>query len=89
MPGIAEIAVVGQTHDFLGEVAVAFIIKGPGAEADDKLFEQAILELCKANLADFKVPRAVYVVEDFPRATLDKIAKNKLRQLADAQLSVS
>ena len=45
--------------------------------------------MCKANLSDFKVPRAVYVVEDFPRATLDKIAKNVLRELADAQLPTS
>ncbi len=89
VPGIAEIAVVGQTHEFLSEVAVAFIIKGPGAEPDDKLFEQAIIDLCKTNLADFKVPRAVYVVDEFPRATLDKIAKNKLRELADAQLTIS
>ena len=58
-------------------VAVAFVIKGPGAEPDDAVFETAIIEVCKTNLADFKVPRAVYFVEEFPRATLDKIAKNK------------
>ncbi len=45
--------------------------------------EQLVIEQCSANLADFKVPRAVYVVEEFPRATLDKVAKNKLRERAD------
>ncbi len=89
VPGVAEIAVVGQTHEFLSMVAVAFVIKGPGAEPDDAAFEKAIIEVCTKNLSDFKVPRAVYVVEEFPRATLDKIAKNKLREWADAQLKVS
>ncbi len=89
VPGIAEIAVVAQTHDFLGEVAVAFVIKGPGAEEDDAVFEKAIIDVCATNLADFKVPRSVYFVDEFPRATLDKIAKNKLRELADAQLTSS
>jgi crotonobetaine/carnitine-CoA ligase len=89
VPGIGEIAVVGQTHDFLSMVPVAFVIKGPGAEPDNAVFEAAIIDVCKANLSDFKVPRAVYVVEEFPRATLDKVAKNVLREMADAQLKTS
>jgi crotonobetaine/carnitine-CoA ligase len=89
VPGIAEIAVVGQKHDFLDQVPVAFVIKGAGAEADDAAFERAIIEVCAKNLAEFKVPRAVYVVDEFPRATLDKVAKNQLRDLADARLMVS
>jgi crotonobetaine/carnitine-CoA ligase len=87
--GIAEIAVVGQAHDFLSMVPVAFVIKAPGAEADDKVFETAIIDVCAKNLSGFKVPRAVYFVEEFPRATLEKVAKNKLREMADAQLTVS
>jgi crotonobetaine/carnitine-CoA ligase len=84
VPGIGEVAVVGKAHEWLSMVPVAFVIKGPGAEADDALFEKAIIEACAANLADFKVPRAVYVVEEFPRATLEKVAKNVLREIADS-----
>lgn len=83
VPGIADVAVVAQSHPMLNEVAVAFIVKGPGADEDDSALEKAIIEKCAANLADFKVPRAVYVVDEFPRATLDKVAKNKLREQAD------
>ncbi len=81
--GVADVAVVGRTHPTLGMVAVAFVVKGAGAP-DDAELEQQVIEACKANLSDFKVPRAVYFVDDFPRATLDKIAKNKLREQADA-----
>jgi crotonobetaine/carnitine-CoA ligase len=83
VPGLVDVAVVAQSHPMLNEVAVAFVIKGPNAEPDDSALEKAIIEVCATNLADFKVPRAVYVVEEFPKATLDKVAKNKLRELAD------
>jgi crotonobetaine/carnitine-CoA ligase len=86
-PGIADVAVVAQSHEMLNEVPVAFVIKGPGAEADDEIFARTIIEACASVLADFKVPRAVYVVDEFPRATLDKVAKNKLRELADGAIA--
>ena len=41
--------------------------------------------MCASRLATFKVPRAVYVVEEFPVGTLDKILKNRLREMADEQ----
>jgi len=43
-----------------------------------------VIETCRGRLADFKVPRAVYFVQEFPLGTLDKILKNKLREMADA-----
>lgn len=82
VPGIAEIAAVGQSHEMLDQVVVVFVIKAPGALDDDALATQ-IIDVCRQRLADFKVPRAVYVVDEFPRATLDKVAKNKLREMAD------
>jgi crotonobetaine/carnitine-CoA ligase len=85
VPGIADIAVVGKKHEWLDQVVVAFVVVGPGAPEE---LEKAIIEACSASLADFKVPRAVYVVEDFPRATLEKVAKNVLREMADAEPAV-
>jgi crotonobetaine/carnitine-CoA ligase len=82
VPGVGQVAVVGKHHDWLDQVVVAFVITTPGAPADDEL-ERQVVETCRSQLADFKVPRAVYVVPEFPLGTLDKILKNKLRELAD------
>ncbi len=89
VPGIGDVAVVAQTHDMLNEVPVAFVIRGPAADADDQRLERAIIDQCASVLADFKVPRAVYFVDEFPRATLDKVAKNVLRQQADELLGTA
>ena len=61
---------------------MAFVITTPGDHDDDAVAAE-IIETCRQNLADFKVPRAVYVVDEFPTGTLDKILKNKLREMAD------
>jgi crotonobetaine/carnitine-CoA ligase len=65
----------------LDEVPVAFVIPAPalGLTARASLPQQVIAE-CKAKLADFKVPRAVFVVDEMPRATLEKIHKAELRK---------
>jgi carnitine-CoA ligase len=84
VPGIVDVAIVGRTHDFFGQVAVAFVIPGPNAAAD---LGERIIEACAAKLAGFKCPKAVYLVDEFPRATLEKVAKNKLRELADTYVT--
>ena len=82
VPGVASVAVVGKEHEFLSQVVVAFVIKGAGAP-DDATLERQVIDTCKGRLADFKVPRAVYFVDSFPTGTLDKLLKNKLREMAD------
>lgn len=81
-PAVAQVAVVGKQHPFLDEVPVAFVIPAPGAH-DEAAVEQEIIATCRDNLAGFKVPRAVYFVDAFPLGTLDKILKNRLREMAD------
>ncbi|MBU2547705.1 MAG: AMP-binding protein [Proteobacteria bacterium] len=74
---VSECAVVAQKHKMLDEVPAAFIIPGPTA-GDDAV--SVIMAACRENLADFKVPREIRVVEDMPRSTLEKIAKAELRK---------
>ncbi|MEM9039851.1 MAG: AMP-binding protein [Actinomycetota bacterium] len=73
-----EVAVVGQPHAMLDEVPVAFLIT-TDPTLDHAEIEQRVIDHCAANLADFKVPRAVKVLDELPRSTIEKIAKNVLR----------
>ncbi len=74
---VQECAVVGRKHHMLDEVPVVFVIPAPGAEPAE--LEARIVEHCRAQLADFKVVREVHVVDSLPRSTLEKIAKQELR----------
>ncbi|MEI2639043.1 MAG: AMP-binding protein [Microthrixaceae bacterium] len=85
VPGLADIAVVAQKHEMLDMVPVAFIIKGD-PNADEAELTEQILTTCKENLADFKVPRAVYFTDEFPTAELGKVSKKELRDLADSYI---
>lgn len=76
----SECAVVAQLHEMLDEVPVAFVIPAPDAPDAPGDVIEGILAACRRDLAKFKVPRAVYLVDDLPRSTLEKIAKNVLRQ---------
>lgn len=72
---VNEVAVVGQRHAMLDEVPVAFVI---ASDAPDDIEEQ-LIAACREKLAAFKVIRAVHRVDDLPRSTLEKVAKNVLR----------
>ena len=87
VPGLADIAVVAKSHEMLDMVPVAFVILADPA-ADQEAISAQIIEACKLDLADFKVPRAVYFVEEFPTAELGKISKKDLRDIADSHPAV-
>jgi crotonobetaine/carnitine-CoA ligase len=80
--GIAECAVVGKPDDMRGEVPVAFVsVSAPLAGRPAAEIASVVTAACAERLARFKVPHDVRVVEDFPRANINKIAKAKLRDL--------
>ncbi|MFN0304973.1 MAG: AMP-binding protein [Burkholderiales bacterium] len=75
--GVHECAIVAKKHSMLDEVPVAFV--RPAANGTDDLAAR-VAAACSAELADFKRPREIRMVDDFPRSTLEKIAKVVLRR---------
>ena len=75
LPGIRESAVIGVPHPDFGEGVVAVVV----AEAAADLTEDQLINACKAELADFKVPKRVLFVDELPRNTMAKVQKNMLR----------
>jgi len=76
MPGVAESAVIGVRHADFGEAVVAVVVPKPGAAPDGA----AITAALKSQIANFKVPKAVFVREDLPRNAMGKVQKNLLRE---------
>lgn len=74
---IRECAVVAAPDPMLEEVPVAFVIPKENAPAPLK---EKLIAHCRQRLAEFKRIREVHVVDDFPRSTVEKIAKNELRE---------
>ncbi len=76
MPGVAESAVVGVPHPDFGEVGVAVLTAKPGASLD----ADRMLAALKQRLANFKIPKRCFVVDELPRNAMGKVQKNLLRE---------
>ncbi len=76
LPGVAESAVVGAPHPDFGEAVVAVLVARPGTTLDPA----ALLATLKGRIANFKVPKRVFVVAELPRNTMGKVQKNLLRE---------
>jgi malonyl-CoA/methylmalonyl-CoA synthetase len=76
LPGVAESAVIGVPHPDFGEAVVAVVVPRPGAKVDGS----AISATLKGRIANFKVPKQVFVVDELPRNTMGKVQKNLLRE---------
>ena len=76
MAGVAESAVIGVPHPDFGEGVVAVVVAKPGVRLDG----DAITRALKGQIANFKVPKAVFVVPELPRNAMGKVQKNLLRE---------
>jgi malonyl-CoA/methylmalonyl-CoA synthetase len=76
LPAVAESAVIGVPHQDFGEAVTAVVVPREGTPAPT---EAEVIDWLKARLANFKVPKRVYVVKELPRNTMGKVQKNVLR----------
>ncbi|MHC8400369.1 FadD3 family acyl-CoA ligase [Pseudomonas sp. MDT1-17] len=82
-PGVAQVAVIGIPDERLGEVAMAFLLPAPGIEIEQARF----LAWCREQMANYKVPRRVRVLESMPLNAAGKVTKNVLREWASNPVS--
>ncbi|MGH8382857.1 FadD3 family acyl-CoA ligase [Pseudomonas sp.] len=75
-PSVAQAAVIGIADERMGEVAMAFLLPVPGQEIDPLQF----VAWCREQMANYKVPRRVQVIEAMPLNATGKVAKQVLRE---------
>ena len=75
--------VVGVPHPRLQEVPAAFVEFNEGAEAS----EQELIDFCKGKISNFKVPRHVRVVTEWPQSST-KIQKFRLQDQIIEELGI-
>ena len=80
LPGVAESAVIGVPHADFGEAVIAVVVARVGTTPDPV----ALVAELKQRIANFKVPKRVFVVTEMPRNTMGKVQKNLLRELHKA-----
>jgi len=74
-PAVGEAVAFGCPHPTWGEeVAAAVVLKGEASEKE-------IIAFARERLADYKVPRKLYIVDQIPRTATGKIQR---RSVADA-----
>jgi len=72
---IQQVAVIGIPDERLGEVGMAFVVVRPGAEVTG----DEIIAWSREEMANYKVPRAVELVDELPINATGKVEKNVLR----------
>ena len=81
-PDVGQVAVVGVPDHRMGEVGVAFVVPRAGATVDPG----AVVAWCRDEMANYKVPRHVFVVDALPLNASNKVLKYELRERAATAL---
>jgi crotonobetaine/carnitine-CoA ligase len=77
--GVREAAVVGRPDPIRDEAVVAFVVLDSDGPSVEKMIEH-----CAENLAGFKVPEEIIVLDSLPVTSIGKIEKATLRERAKA-----
>ncbi|SFS64722.1 class I adenylate-forming enzyme family protein [Saccharopolyspora flava] len=79
-PAVREAAVVGVPDPYRGETVKAFI----SLARDSSATGEELVEHCKRQLAAYKYPRSVEILDELPKTATGKILRRQLRDAARA-----
>jgi long-chain acyl-CoA synthetase len=80
-PAVKELAVYGVPHPEKGEIVRAAVVPKEGEQVTDK----DIIAFCRENMAVYKAPAAVDIVDELPKSATGKILKRVLRDQASGK----
>jgi fatty-acyl-CoA synthase len=83
-PGVQDVQVFGVPDPKYGEEVCAWIVPRRGHALD----EQQVREFCRGQIAHYKVPRYVRIVEAFPLTATGKAQKFEMRRATMAELGL-
>ena len=83
LPGVAESAVVGVPHADFGEAVIAVVI----ARGGEALDPAALIDALKSRIANFKVPKRIFIAAELPRNAMGKVQKSLLREAHRAEFA--
>jgi len=74
-PKVADATIVGLPHPRWIEAVTAFVVPKPG----ESITEEEIIQFSKENLAGYKVPKKVVVLDEIPKNPSGKVLKKDIR----------
>ncbi|MBW0012010.1 acyl-CoA ligase FadD12 [Mycobacterium sp.] len=77
-PDVAEASVIGVDDEQYGQRLAAFVVLEPGGGATPDTLKQHVRE----NLANYKVPREITILDELPRGSTGKILRAELQSRA-------
>ena len=82
-PEVAQVAVIGVADERMGEVGCACVVVRNGMTLD----KDAFIAWCRANMANYKVPRFVLQLDSLPVNASNKVQKRDLLQIVKSRLA--
>ncbi|MGI5467745.1 class I adenylate-forming enzyme family protein [Streptomyces sp. CA-132043] len=77
-PAVREAAVVGVPDAYRGESVKAFV----SLERDGSVTEEELIGYCREQMAAYKYPRSLSILDDLPKTATGKILRRELREAA-------
>lgn len=79
VPGVTDVAVISVPDDRKGEVPLAFVATEQGSEVTENM----LLNHCARNLTDYKIPRAIILLDAIPKTPAQKPDRKRLKIIAE------